>query len=133
MNRTLFSGRAVPLLALLALHPVSAGAAVQDYELTLLKSDIRQSRDAMVELRLTDRSSGAPVPDAVIFNTALDMAPDGMPDMGTAIEPVGSSEPGVYHFKADLSMAGAWRLRVGMMIQGEPEPVERHLLLKVSP
>lgn len=133
MNRTLFSGRAVLLLGLMAMHPVSAGAAAQDYQLTLLNSDIRQGREAMVELRLTDRRSGAPVSDAIIFNTALDMAPDGMPDMGTAIEPVGSSEPGIYHFKADLSMAGGWRLRIGLMIQGEPEPVERDLILKVSP
>ncbi|MBO0142585.1 FixH family protein [Agrobacterium sp. Ap1] len=133
MNRTLSSGRAVLLLGLLAMNPVSAGAAAQDYEFTLLKSDIRQSRNAMVELRMTDRRSGAPVSDAIIFNTALDMAPDGMPDMGAAIEPVGSSEPGVYHFKADLSMVGAWRLRIGAMIQGEPEPVERDLILKVSP
>jgi len=117
----------------MALHPVSAGAAAQDYELTLLNSDIRQGSEAMVELRLTDRRSGAPVSDAIIFNTALDMAPDGMPDMGTAIEPVGSTEPGIYHFKADLSMAGGWRLRIGVMIQGEPEPVERDLILKVSP
>lgn len=133
MNRTFFSGRAVLLLGLLAMNPVSASAAAQDYEATLLKTNIKQSREAMVELRLTDRRSGASVTDAIIFNTALDMAPDGMPDMGTAIEPVGSSEPGIYHFKADLSMAGGWRLRIGMMIQGEPEPVERDFILKVSP
>lgn len=133
MNRTLFSGRAVLLLGLLAMNPASAGATAQDYEFALLKTEIRQSSDAMLELRLTDRRSGAPVSDAIIFNTALDMAPDGMPDMGTAIEPVGSSGPGIYHFKAGLSMAGGWRLRVGVMIQGEPEPVERDLILRVSP
>lgn len=121
------------LLGLLAMSPVSAYAAEQDYEATLLKADIKQSREAMVEVRLTDRRTGSAVVDAIVFNTALDMAPDGMPDMGTAIEPVGSSEPGIYHFKADLSMVGGWRLRLGLMIQGEPEPVERDLILKVSP
>jgi hypothetical protein len=121
------------LLGLLAMNPVSASAAAQDYEAALLNTDIKQSRDAMVEVRLTDLHTGAPVADAIIFSTVLDMAPDGMPDMGTAIEPLGSSEPGIYHFKANLSMAGGWRLRIGVMIQGEPEPVERDLILKVSP
>jgi hypothetical protein len=121
------------LLGLLAIPTANADAAAQDYELALLKSDIRQSRDAIVSVRLTDRRTGAPVADAVIFDTTLDMAPDGMPDMGTVVEPAGSSEPGVYRFKADLSMKGGWRLRIGLMIQGEAEPVTRDLILKVSP
>lgn len=133
MNRILFSGRTRLLLGLLAMNPVSADAAAQDYEAALLKTDIKQSREAMVEVRLTDLHTGAPVADAIIFNTTLDMAPDGMPDMGTTIEPLGSSGSGIYHFKADLSMAGGWRLRIGVMIQGEPEPVTRDLILKVSP
>lgn len=121
------------LLGLLAVAPANAFAGAQDYDFTLLKTDIKQDRNATLSVRLTDRRTGAPVADAVIFNSTLDMAPDGMPDMGTKIEPSGSSEPGLYQFKADLLAMGGWRLRIDAMIQGEEEPVSRDLTLKVTP
>jgi len=62
--------------------------------------------DAIIAVRLVHKPDGKPVPDAVIFATRLDMAPDGMQEMATKIAPMPSAEPGVYKFKATLTMAG---------------------------
>ena len=42
--------------------------------------------EAVVAVRLVDKRSGKPVPDAVIFAKRIDMAPDGMPTMDSPIE-----------------------------------------------
>ena len=70
--------------------------------------------------------------DATIVQTRLDMAPDGMADMATAIVPLPSPEPGVYAFKAPLTMAGRWLLTVSAKVQGEPETVIGKLIFKVT-
>ena len=46
--------------------------------------------------------TGKPVPDAVIFASRLDMAPDGMQEMVTKVTPMPGAEPGTYKFKATL-------------------------------
>jgi len=60
------------------------------------------------------------------------MAPDGMADMATAIAPMPSPEPGVYAFKAPLTMAGRWLLTISAKVQGEPENVVGKLIFKVT-
>jgi hypothetical protein len=69
----------------------------------------------------------------VIFATRLDMAPDGMQEMATKVTPVPSSEPGVYQFKANLSMAGGWQLSLAAKVQGETGSVENKLVIKAVP
>jgi hypothetical protein len=44
-----------------------------------------------------------------------------------------STEPGVYKFKATLSMAGGWQLSLGAKVQGETGTVENKLVLKATP
>ena len=61
------------------------------------------------------------------------MAPDGMAEMATKIEQVASSEPGVYRFKANLSMEGRWQLSLGAKVQGETGTVESKLVIKATP
>ncbi len=73
------------------------------------------------------------LPDAVIFATRLDMAPEGMQEMATKVAPMPSTEPGVYKFKATLSMAGGWQLSLGAKVQGETGTVENKLVLKATP
>jgi hypothetical protein len=60
------------------------------------------------------------------------MAPDGMATMTTAHVPLPSSEPGVYAFKASLTMAGRWLLTISAMVQGETEPVVGKIIFKVA-
>jgi hypothetical protein len=73
------------------------------------------------------------VPDAVIFATRLDMAPDSMQEMVTKVTPLPSTEPGVYRFKANLSMAGGWQLSLGAKVQGETGSLENKLVFKAVP
>jgi hypothetical protein len=61
------------------------------------------------------------------------MTPDGMPTMKAPIELLPSTEPGVYRFKVNLSMAGSWQLSLGAKVQGETGTVESKLVLKATP
>src|SRR6185437_14296585 len=109
-----------------------AFAAMQDYEFQLVKSEIKKGQ-AVIAVRLINKVTRKPVPDAVIFATRLDMAPEGMQDMATKVTPIPSSEPGVYQFKANLSMEGGWQLSLGAKIQGETGSLEIKLVLKAVP
>src|SRR5260370_40040178 len=109
-----------------------ARADIKDYESQLIDPTVKKG-DAIISVRLVHKPDGKPVPDAVIFATRLDMAPDGMQEMATKIAPMPSAEPGVYKFKATLSMAGGWQLSLGAKVQGETGTVENRLVLKATP
>ena len=107
-----------------------AGAA--DYVFEPVKSEIKSSNVATVAVRLLYKPTGKPVTDAAIVQTRLDMAPDGMADMATAIVPLPSPGPGVYAFKAPLTMTGRWLLTITAKVQGEPETVLGKLTFTVT-
>jgi hypothetical protein len=94
---------------------------------------VRKGDGAVVAVRLVHKPTGKPVPDAVIFQTRLDMAPDGMPTMTTPVTALPSTEPGVYPFRTDLVMAGGWKLTLQAKVQGEPETVDGEVLLRAMP
>jgi len=124
---------AVLAAALCAAAVSAARAEIGDYEFRLVETDIKQGNGAVVAVRLIDKRSGKAVPDAVIFATRIDMAPDGMPTMAVPIEALPPTEPGVYRFKTNLMMAGGWRLSLGAKIQGETGTIENKLILKAVP
>ena len=107
-------------------------ASVQDYEFQLVQSEAKKG-DAIVAVRLVNKRTGKAVPDAVIAAKRIDMAPDGMADMAGRIEQLPSTEPGVYRFKANLSMQGSWQLSLAAKVQGENGTVESKLILQVLP
>lgn len=109
-----------------------ARADVKDYEFQLVDKTVKKG-DAIISVRLIHKTDGKPVPDAVIFAKRLDMAPDGMEAMKTTIEPMPSTDPGVYRFKAALTMEGGWQLSLGAKVQGETGTVESKLILKATP
>src|SRR6266567_5311129 len=109
-----------------------ARADIKDYEFQLVDQTVKKG-DAIISVRLVHKPDGKPVPNAVIFATRLDMAPDGMQEMATKIAPMPSREPGVYKFKATLSMEGSWQLSLGAKVQGETGTVENKLVLKSTP
>jgi hypothetical protein len=111
--------------------PVWAG--IGDYEFQLVQTEIKKGDNAIVAVRLVDKRSGKAVPDAVIFARRVDMAPDGMETMTAPIEELSSTEPGIYRFKANLIMAGGWRLSLGAKVQGETGTVENKLPFKAVP
>ncbi len=109
-----------------------ARADIKDYEFQLIDQTVKKG-DAVISVRLVHKPDGKPVSNAVIFATRLDMAPDGMQEMATKIAPMPSMEPGVYKFKATLSMEGGWQLSLGAKVQGETGTVENKLVLKATP
>ena len=109
-----------------------ARADIKDYEFQLIDSTVKKG-DAIISVRLVHKPDGKPVPDAVIFASRLDMAPDGMQEMATRIAAVPSTEPGVYRFKAAVSMQGRWQLSLGAKVQGETGTVESQLVVTAQP
>lgn len=107
----------------------SAQAEIKNYEFQLVQPTIKTGADRIVTVRLVDKTSGKAIPDAVIFATRLDMAPDGMQEMVTKVTPLPGTEPGTYRFKANFSMAGRWQLSLGAKVQGETGTVENKLVV----
>ncbi len=131
MSRFVRTTAAIALLWSTLASPVHAG--VQDYEFQLVQNEAKKGDGTVVSVRLVDKRTGKPVPDAVISAKRVDMAPDGMADMTGKIEQLPSIEPGVYRFKANLSMEGRWQLSLAAKVQGEIGTVESRLVLKVVP
>ena len=129
-----------PLSAFLAMtllaYPIAtspAWAAVEDYEFQLVKTEVQVGDAVVVSVLLIDKRNGEAVPDAVIFQQRVDMAPDGMETMAGSIVPLPSTEPGVYSFETGLIMEGGWRLSLAAKIQGEEGTLESQLEIKVLP
>jgi hypothetical protein len=121
---------AAALIAIsLAGTPKLAFAAVADYEFQLIEPTIQAGPDKIVTVRLVNRSTGKPVPDAVVFASRLDMSPDGMQEMATKVTAMPGTEPGTYRFKATFGMAGRWQLSLGAKVQGENGTVESKLVI----
>jgi hypothetical protein len=106
-----------------------ASADIRDYEFQLVDQSVQAGPDKIVTVRLMNKTTGKPVPDAVIFATRLDMAPDGMQEMVTKVTPMPGTEPGTYRFKANFSMAGRWQLSLGAKVQGETGTVENKFVI----
>ena len=103
-------------------HAALAGAA--DYEFQPVSAEIKNGPGSELSVRLIDKRTGKAVPGAVVFRTRLDMSPDSMDEMEAKHEPLPSSEPGVYRFQADITMAGGWAFKMQAKVPGEPETVE---------
>jgi len=101
--------------------PAFAGA--NDYAFEPVKAEVKKGGDVTVAVRLVHKPTGKPVADAVIVQTRIDMAPDGMAEMASPLTPLPSSQPGVYAFKTELSMEGRWLFSIVAKVQGEPETV----------
>ena len=118
--------------ALLTVLSVSARADIKDYEFQLVDKELKQG-EAVISVKLVHKPSGRAISDAVIFAKRIDMGPDKMEAMTALLQPVASTETGVYRFKANLTMAGNWALSLGAKVQGEEGTVESKLILKALP
>jgi hypothetical protein len=123
-------GAAALLAATILAAPTVAGP--DDYVFEPVKAEIKSSNVATVAVRLVHKPSGKPVSDAAIVQTRIDMSPDGMASMASAIAPLPSPGPGVYAFKAPLTMAGRWLLTVSAKVQGEPDTVIGKVIFNVA-
>ena len=106
-----------------------ARADIKDYKFELVDQSVKAGPDKVIAVRLMNTKTGKPVPDAVIFASRLDMAPDAMQEMATKIALMPGGEPGIYKFKATFGMAGRWQLSLGAKVQGETGTVESKLVI----
>jgi len=109
--------------------PLAAHAEIKNYQFQLVQPTVQIGADRIVTVRLVDKTTGKTVPDAVIFATRLDMAPEGMQEMDTKVTPMPGTQPGTYRFKANFSMDGRWQLSLGAKVQGETGTVEDKLVV----
>ena len=111
---------------------ISAFAGADDYQFQPVATELPVGPASELAVKLVDKRTGKPVADAVIFETRLDMAPDGMEMMTSPVEVVPASEPGIYKFKLNLSMEGGWRFQVAAKVQGEQDTAKGEVVLKAT-
>ncbi len=121
--------RAAAIGAALLAMATTALADIKDYEFQLVDKEVKQG-EATIGVKLVHRPSGRAIPDAVIFAKRIDMGPEQMANMTAPLEPLPSTEPGVYRFKTNLTMAGNWALALAAKVQGETGTVEGKLIVK---
>jgi hypothetical protein len=122
-----------PVLALaLSFVSLPAFAGAADYVFEPVAVDIKNGAGSELAVRLVHKPSGKPVAGAVVFRTRLDMSPDSMAEMTARHVAMPTTEPGVYRFKADLTMAGGWALKLQAKVPGESETIEATVVFKAK-
>ena len=128
MNRKFLLASAVAVA--MSLTNAAAIAAATDYVFEPVAAELKKGDDVTIAVRLLHKPTGKPVSDAVIVQTRVDMAPDGMADMPSPVAALPGKEPGIYAFKTDLPMAGRYLLSLAVKVQGEPETVVGKVIFK---
>lgn len=132
MSTILSTARIALATLLLSASALPAFAGAADYEFQPVKTELPTGSESEFAVKIIDKRTGQPVADAVIFETRLDMAPDGMEAMTSKVDALPAEEPGVYRFKLNLSMAGGWRFKMAARIQGEEETAQGEVILKAG-
>ena len=111
------------VFATAASAPDVAFARAKDYVFQPVKAEVKKGEDVTIAVRLIRKATHKPVTDALLTPTRIDMAPDGMAEMASQVTALSTGEPGVYAFKADLSMQGRLLFSVAAKVPGERETV----------
>ena len=131
MNSMVRSLAAAAGLAL-SIAATHALAGAKDYTFEPVSVDVRKGDASELAVRLINKQTGKPVAGATLLRTRLDMSPENMASMTTNHTVLPSTEPGVYKFRADLTMVGAWALTVVAKVPGETETVQGTVLFKAK-
>jgi hypothetical protein len=129
-RKFVFTGAAVAALVSFS-SVILAGA--NGYVFEPVKTEIKSSNVATIAARLLHNPGERPVTNAVIVQMRIVMAHHEGADMETAFVPLASPEPGVYAFRAPLTMAGSWFLSIAAKVPGEPETVVGKIPFRVTP
>ena len=73
-----------------------------------------------------------PVDGALLIRARLDMSPDSMGEMTAKHTAMPGTDPGVYRFKADLTMAGGWAFKLQAKVPGETETIKGTVVFKAK-
>ena len=120
-------------LGLATIISASAALAVAtDYEFQPVAVDIKNGAGSELAVRLVHKPTGKPVDGALLIRTRLDMSPDSMGEMTAKHAAMPGTDPGVYRFKADLTMAGGWAFKLQAKVPGETETVEGTVVFKAK-
>jgi hypothetical protein len=114
------------------LGAVPVRAAPADYRFEIVQVQSAEPGKSNITVRLVHAPDNKPVPDAVIFQSAADMGPDGMPTMTAPVKAVPASQPGTYAFEIQPGMAGNWELKLAAKVQGETGTVNAALPVKLA-
>jgi hypothetical protein len=116
----------------LALVATAAHAAKGDYVFEPLPAEVRTGSGIELAVRIIHKPSGKPVEGVVLFRTRIDGSPHNMASMTAKHTAVPSSEPGVYKFRADFTMAGNWAFKLMAKVPGESDTVEGTVIFNVK-
>jgi hypothetical protein len=97
-------------------------AAATDYRFELIGEARLSGGKDIIQVRLVHVVDGRPVPNAVIFESTADMAPDGMPTIPAPVKAL-PTKNSIYSFEIDPVMIGPWAIHLAAKVQGEPESV----------
>ena len=130
MKSQTFTFAALGLATIISASAAIAGAS--DYEFQPVAVDIKNGDGSDLAVRLVHKPTGKPVDGALLIRTRLDMSPDSMGEMMAKHTAMPGTDPGVYRFKADLSMAGGWAFKLQAKVPGETETVEGTVVFKAK-
>jgi hypothetical protein len=141
-SEPIVSGSARPIYSALETQTArSAPASALDYRIELLGWPRQNGgigkmhqvdSESLVFMRLVRPSDGAPLTDADVTLSRVDMAPDGMGEMTARsyIRPYG--DPGTYRVEIHPNMAGRWAVTVAARVAGDSEPVRQTLTVALA-
>lgn len=111
-----------------------AFAEPDDYLFEPVQAEIKTSMAATIAVRLIHKTTKKPIIGAAIVQSRLYMpAEPGHPHrMVSGIVYLPHSEPGMYAFKAPLTMEGRWLLSIAANVQDEPKPVVGEITFRVT-
>ena len=128
-QKSILAGAAA--LAIIAALMSGAYAGADDYVFEAVQPEIKASNVATLAVRLVHKASKKPVINATILDMRIEMTGEGH-QMRSAIAPLPTSDPGIFAFKAPLTMEGRWLLSLAAKVPGEPDAVEGKIIFRTS-
>jgi len=104
------------LVCVAGVTPVQASP--DDYAFEPVSVEVRTGWGSEFAVRIVHRPTRKLVAGAVLVHARLDMSLGGMETMTANHAALPSSEPGVDRFRADLTVAGGWILRLMTNVPG---------------
>jgi hypothetical protein len=117
------AGAAMASVLTMLLFAVPARAGSKDYRFDVVQAQPAGKNLTDVTIKLTHVSDGKAVTGAIIFQTKVDMGPEGMGEMTGKVTPQTADPAGLYRFRTETGMAGRWALTVSAKVQGESDTV----------